>query len=125
MVEIQEPSDLVVRFEFERGGYVLPESARFMDRGIDFGLTVFDLTPLTADDLEARVRCQPQRLRDLAAAVTKTSSSDPSTPTASASRRRISPRISPKRSSAPRRLLHRHRDRRPRAGRGGSTILSS
>ena len=66
MVEIQEPSDLVIRFEFERGGYVLPESARFMDRGIDFGLTVFDLTPLTADDLEARVRCQPRRLRDLA-----------------------------------------------------------
>lgn len=45
LVEIQEPSDLVVRFEFERGGYVLPESARFMGRGLDFCLDVFDLTP--------------------------------------------------------------------------------
>lgn len=64
MVEIQEPSDLVVRFEFERAGYVLPESARFMDRGIDFALTVFDLAPLTADDIERRVRCRPRRVRD-------------------------------------------------------------
>ena len=28
LVEIQEPTDLVVRFEFERAGYVLPGSAR-------------------------------------------------------------------------------------------------
>jgi mannose-6-phosphate isomerase len=38
MVEIMEPSDLVVRFEFERAGYTLPESARFMNRGLDFCL---------------------------------------------------------------------------------------
>ena len=43
MVEIMEPSDLVVRFEFERAGYILPESARFMDRGLDFCLDIFDL----------------------------------------------------------------------------------
>lgn len=42
MVEIMEPSDLVVRFEFERAGYTLPESARFMDRGLDFCLDIFD-----------------------------------------------------------------------------------
>lgn len=65
MVEIQEPSDLVVRFEFERAGYVLPESARFMDRGLDFALTVFDFTPLTAADLDTRVRCAARRLRTL------------------------------------------------------------
>ena len=64
MVEIQEPSDLVIRFEFERGGYVLPESARFMDKGIDFGLTIFDLTALTPDDLASRVRCHPTRLAE-------------------------------------------------------------
>lgn len=68
MVEIQEPSDLVVRFEFERGGYVLPESARFMDRGLDFALTLFDLTPLTDQAIEERVRCHPQLLRDLGSA---------------------------------------------------------
>jgi len=65
MVEIQEPSDLVVRFEFERAGYVLPESARFMNRGLDFCLDLFNFTPLTAADLDARVRCRPRRLRDL------------------------------------------------------------
>jgi mannose-6-phosphate isomerase len=65
MVEIQEPSDLVVRFEFERAGYVLPEASRFMGRDVDFGLTVFNYTPLTAKDIEARVRCHPRRLREL------------------------------------------------------------
>lgn len=65
MVEIQEPSDLVVRFEFERAGFVLPESARFMNRDVDFALTVFNLAPLTPADVEERVRCRPRRLRDL------------------------------------------------------------
>jgi mannose-6-phosphate isomerase len=65
MVEIQEPSDLVVRFEFERAGYVLPESSRFMDRGLDFALTVFNFTPLTSAALAIRVRCTPRRLRAL------------------------------------------------------------
>lgn len=63
MVEIQEPSDLVVRFEFERAGYVLPEPARFMGRDLDFALTVFHLAPLTPRDLDARVRCPPRRRR--------------------------------------------------------------
>jgi mannose-6-phosphate isomerase len=65
MVEIQEPSDLVVRFEFERAGYVLPESSRFMNRGLDFALTVFNLAPLTDGDLAHRIRCTPRRLRAL------------------------------------------------------------
>ena len=65
MVEIQEPSDLVVRFEFERAGYVLPEPARFMGRDLDFALTVFNLAPLAAGDLDTRVRCRPRRRREL------------------------------------------------------------
>lgn len=65
MVEIQEPSDLVVRFEFERAGYLLPEAARFMKRDVDFALTVFNFDPLTAADLAVRVRCQPRRIRAL------------------------------------------------------------
>jgi mannose-6-phosphate isomerase len=64
MVEIQEPSDLVIRFEFERAGYVLPEPARFMGRDVDFALTVFNLSPLTPADLETRVRCRARLLRD-------------------------------------------------------------
>ena len=46
MVEIMEPSDLVVRFEFERAGYTLPESARFMNRGLDFCMDIFDFEPM-------------------------------------------------------------------------------
>jgi mannose-6-phosphate isomerase len=65
MVEIQEPSDLVVRFEFERAGYVLPEAARFMGRDVDFALAVFNLASLRPADLEARVRCHPRHLRPL------------------------------------------------------------
>lgn len=67
MVEIQEPSDLVVRFEFERAGYVLPEAARFMGRDVDFALSVFDFSPLTAANLASRVRGQPRRIRNLGA----------------------------------------------------------
>ncbi|MEY2879396.1 MAG: putative mannose-6-phosphate isomerase GmuF, partial [Verrucomicrobiota bacterium] len=65
LVEIQEPSDLVVRFEFERAGYVLPEASRFMGRGLDFCLDVFNLAPLTAGELDVRVRCRPRRMRAL------------------------------------------------------------
>lgn len=65
MVEIQEPSDLVIRFEFERAGFVLPESSRFMNRDVDFGLTVFNFDPLPPAELDRRVRCQPRRIRNL------------------------------------------------------------
>jgi len=65
LVEIQEPSDLVVRFEFERGGYVLPDSARFMNRSLDFCLDLFDFTPRPLPDILSRQACQPRRLRQL------------------------------------------------------------
>lgn len=65
LVEIQEPSDLVVRFEFERGGYVLPESARFMGRGLDFCLDVFDLAPWPANRVFTEAKCPPRRRRAL------------------------------------------------------------
>jgi len=64
MVEIQEPSDLVVRFEFERAGYLLPEPARFMGREVDFALSVFNFAPLGPADLDRRVRCRPRRIRE-------------------------------------------------------------
>lgn len=65
LVEIQEPSDLVVRFEFERGGYVLPESARFMGRDLDFCLAVFDYSTWDAGRLHVQARCPPRRRRAL------------------------------------------------------------
>lgn len=65
LVELQEPSDLVVRFEFERGGYVLPESARFMNRGLDFCLDVFDYTRWSASRVATEATCPPRRRRAL------------------------------------------------------------
>ncbi len=65
LAEIQEPSDLVVRFEFERGGYVLPESARFMGRGLDFCLDVFDFTPWPHERIRLEAFCPPRRRRAL------------------------------------------------------------
>ena len=59
LVEIQEPSDLVVRFEFERAGYVIPESARFMNRGLDFCLDVFDFRSIPVEEVETRYRSKP------------------------------------------------------------------
>lgn len=65
LVEVQEPSDLVVRFEFERGGYLLPESARFMGRGLDFCLDVFDLSPWSVARVLTEAKCPPRRRRAL------------------------------------------------------------
>jgi mannose-6-phosphate isomerase len=67
VVEMQEPSDLVVRFEFERGGYVLPENARFMRRGLDFCLDIFNLTPQPLTETENPFKCAPARSRALSA----------------------------------------------------------
>lgn len=65
LVEIQEPSDLVVRCEFERGGYVLPESARFMNRGLEFCLDIFDYSAWSAERLATAAACPPRRRRAL------------------------------------------------------------
>ena len=65
LVEVQEPSDLVVRFEFSRGGNTLPESARFMGRNLDFCLDVFDLSAWSASRLALEAACPPKRRRAL------------------------------------------------------------
>lgn len=60
MLEIMEPSDLAVRFEFERCGYVIPEPARFMDRGIETALDVFNYDPVPPEKIDHEFRCQPK-----------------------------------------------------------------
>ncbi len=60
MVEIMEPSDLAVRFEFEKAGYVLPESARFMGKGLDFCLDVFDYESKSESQIRADYMFEPQ-----------------------------------------------------------------
>jgi mannose-6-phosphate isomerase len=62
MLEIMEPSDLAVRFEFERCGYVIPEQARFMDRGIETALDVFNFDPVAPEQVDAEFRCVPKVL---------------------------------------------------------------
>ena len=65
LAEIMEPSDLVVRFEFARGGYTLPESARFMGRSLEFCLDVFDFSRWSPDRVATEAFCPPRRARAL------------------------------------------------------------
>ena len=51
IIEIMEPSDLAVRFEFEKSGYTMPEEARFMKKGLDFCLDVFDYQQYSVQDI--------------------------------------------------------------------------
>jgi mannose-6-phosphate isomerase len=51
MIEVMEPTDFVVRIEFERQGYILPEEARFMGRDVDFALSMFDFRRTTVDEV--------------------------------------------------------------------------
>jgi len=59
MMEIMEPTDLVVRCEFEREGIIVPETARFMGRGLDFCLDIFDYTKMTAEEITEKFRLEP------------------------------------------------------------------
>jgi mannose-6-phosphate isomerase len=59
MIEIMEPTDFVVRLEFERGGYQLPEEARFMGRGIDFALDMIEFKQLLVEQVRQLYFCEP------------------------------------------------------------------
>jgi mannose-6-phosphate isomerase len=62
MLEIMEPSDLAVRFEFERCGYVIPEQARFMGRDIETALDVFNFEPIPPEKVDEEFRCPPRTM---------------------------------------------------------------
>ena len=62
MVEMMEPTDFAVRVEFERGGYVLPEAARFMGRGIDFAMSMFEFLSRNVDQVRHDFFVTPQPL---------------------------------------------------------------
>jgi mannose-6-phosphate isomerase len=62
MIEIMEPTDFAVRIEFERGGYVLPEESRFMNRGIDFALSMFNFESTPIEAVKQRYFCEPKAL---------------------------------------------------------------
>ncbi|MEM7131480.1 MAG: class I mannose-6-phosphate isomerase [Chloroflexota bacterium] len=54
MVEIQEPTDYVVRCEYAHGGLELPESARTMGLGLDRVLDLFDYAQYDATEVKSR-----------------------------------------------------------------------
>lgn len=62
MLEIMEPSDLAVRCEFERKGAVVPPEARFMGKGLDFCLDIFDYTAYPVEEIRRRRRLSPKVL---------------------------------------------------------------
>ncbi len=59
MVEVMEPSDWVVRCEFEREGVIVPPGGRFMGRDLDFCLDVFDYISRSVADMRALCRLAP------------------------------------------------------------------
>lgn len=63
MIEIMEPTDFVVRLEFERGGYLLPEEARFMGRGIDFAMEMIEFKQLPVELVRKQYFCEPVLVR--------------------------------------------------------------
>ncbi len=60
MIEIMEPTDFTVRFEFNRGGYVLPEQSRFMGRNIDFAAEMISFDKLSSDEIKRKLFCSPE-----------------------------------------------------------------
>ena len=60
MVEIQEPTDYVVRCEYAHGGLELPESARTMGLGLDRVLDMFDYAQYPAETVKERFGPQPR-----------------------------------------------------------------
>ena len=64
MVEIMEPTDFAVRIEFERGGYLLPQEARFMGRDVDFALSMFDFSSYNLEQLRSRFFVEPALIKE-------------------------------------------------------------
>ena len=60
MVEIMEPSDWAVRFEFSKAGYTMPEEARFMKRDLEFCMDVFDFTRLSVPEAIEKFCIEPK-----------------------------------------------------------------
>jgi len=60
VLETMEPTDLVVRCEFEREGIVVPPQARFMQRDPDFALQIFDMAPLPVVQVTGHCRVTPR-----------------------------------------------------------------
>lgn len=63
MIELQEPTDWVVRCEFSAGGHVLPHDARFMGLDLDDVLPLFDYKEYALDTVYQELLQAPDVLR--------------------------------------------------------------
>ena len=64
MLEIMEPSDLVVRCEFEREGIIVPPQGRFMGKGLDFCMDIFDYTQYSPEEIRQKNCVSPKLLQE-------------------------------------------------------------
>jgi mannose-6-phosphate isomerase len=60
VIEVMEPSDLVVRCEFEREGIIVPPRARFMEKEPGFALKIFDYTSYNEDAIRRKCMITPE-----------------------------------------------------------------
>ena len=60
MIELQEPSDWVVRCEAKNGDLVLPEAQRYMGLGLDACLDVFDFQAYPLTTVRASLQQEPR-----------------------------------------------------------------
>ena len=63
MIELQEPTDWVVRCEFSAGGHVLAHSARFMGLELEDVLSIFDYSEHPIDSLSNSFLQEPKTIR--------------------------------------------------------------
>jgi mannose-6-phosphate isomerase len=69
MIELQEPTDWVVRCEFSAGGHVLERSARFMGLELEDVVSMFDYSQHPVDALEKSFLQVPEVLNKTSAFV--------------------------------------------------------
>ncbi|MEX2680698.1 MAG: class I mannose-6-phosphate isomerase [Candidatus Sigynarchaeota archaeon] len=67
LIEMMEPSDLSIRFEFERAGVKIPPEARFLGKDVDFAMDMIDFSPHPVIDVFQKYRIQPRCIREDAA----------------------------------------------------------
>jgi mannose-6-phosphate isomerase len=61
LLEVMEPTDLVVRCEFEREGVIVPPGGRFMGRDPRLAMAIFDYTALPVVQAREKYRIIPRR----------------------------------------------------------------
>lgn len=60
LLELMEPSDLVVRCEFNRNGIIVPEIARFMGRDVQMCMDMFDYHYASVEEIHKKYFVQPK-----------------------------------------------------------------